>query len=133
VRAAAAAQAIGSNNYLDFVKGYFRNAAMATVSKSALEARQMGYLRAADTIVFNGYELLYVAKQEARALAEAGYRPPLKLKAIPVAGRSGIATIGARQSICATAASSQTRLRARIENRRSDVRRASVEGERLVR
>lgn len=96
VRAAAAAQAIGSNNYLDFVKGYFQNAAMATVSKSALEAKQMGYLRTSDTIVFNGYELLYVAKQEARALAEANYRPPLKLRAIPVAGRTGVATIGAQ-------------------------------------
>ena len=96
VRAAAAAQAIGSNNYLDFVKGYFQNAAMANVSKSALEAKQMGYLRPSDTIVFNAYELLHVAKQEARALADAGYRPPLKLKGITVAGRAGIATIGAQ-------------------------------------
>ncbi|MES2354205.1 MAG: 3-hydroxyacyl-CoA dehydrogenase/enoyl-CoA hydratase family protein [Pseudomonadota bacterium] len=96
VRAAVAAQAVGSTNYLDFVKGYFQNAAMANVSKSAVEARQMGYLSAADTIVFNAYELLYVAKQEARALAEASYRPPLKSKTIPVAGRSGIATIAAQ-------------------------------------
>ena len=96
VKAAAAAQAIGSNNYLDFVKNYFQNAAMANVSKSALEAKQMGYLRATDTIVFNSYELLHVAKQEARALADIGYRPPLKEKAVPVAGRAGIATIGAQ-------------------------------------
>ena len=96
VKAAAAAQAVGSTNYLEFVKGYFQNAAMANVSKSALEAKQMGYLLPTDTVVFNSYELLYVAKQEVRALAEVGYRPPLKLKAIPVAGRSGIATIGAQ-------------------------------------
>ena len=96
LKAATAAQAIGSTNYLEFVKGYFQNAAMANVSKSALEARQMGYLQPTDTIVFNSYELLYVAKQEARALTEAGYRPPLRAQAIPVAGRSGVATIAAQ-------------------------------------
>jgi 3-hydroxyacyl-CoA dehydrogenase len=96
VRAAAAAQAIGSNNYLDFLKAYFQNAGMANVSKSALEAKQMGYLLATDTIIFNSYELLHVAKHEARALAEVGYRPPFRLKAIPVAGRGGIATFGAQ-------------------------------------
>ena len=96
LRAAAAAQAIGSTNYLDFVKGYFQNAALANVSKSALEARQMGYLRPTDIIAFNSHELLYIAGQQVRALADAGYRPPLKQKAIPVAGRSGIATIGAQ-------------------------------------
>ena len=96
LRGAVAAQAVGSNNYLDFVKGYFQNAAMANVSKSALEAKQMGYLLPSDTIVFNSYELLHVAKHEALALADAAYRPPLKRKDIPVAGRSGIATIGAQ-------------------------------------
>ena len=32
-------------------------------------------------------------RHEARALAEAGYRPPLRPRDIPVAGRTGIATI----------------------------------------
>ncbi|MDO9217748.1 MAG: 3-hydroxyacyl-CoA dehydrogenase NAD-binding domain-containing protein, partial [Lacisediminimonas sp.] len=47
LRAADDAQ---GNDILQFLKNYFTNAAMANVSKSALEARQMGYLRAGDVI-----------------------------------------------------------------------------------
>ncbi|CAB3779620.1 3-hydroxyacyl-CoA dehydrogenase/enoyl-CoA hydratase family protein [Pararobbsia alpina] len=96
LRAAEAAQAADSNNYLQFLTKSFTNAATAKVSTSALEARTMGYLKPSDTIVFNVFELLHTAKREARALAEAGYRPPLRARAIPVAGRAGIATIRAQ-------------------------------------
>lgn len=96
LRAAAAAQAAGSTNYLMFVKNAFQNAAMAKVSGSALEAREMGYLQPSDPIVFNVHELLSVAMNEVRALAHAGYRPPLKPAGISVAGRSGISTIKAQ-------------------------------------
>ena len=75
---------------LPFLRPYFEAMAMAKVSRSAEEARQLGYLGAADVIVFNPHELLYVAKTQARALAEAGYRPPRPRK-IRVAGRAGIA------------------------------------------
>ena len=71
------------------------NAATAAVSKSALEAKKMGYLTDSDVIVYNAYELLHVAKSEARAMFDAGYRAPMR-KLIPVAGRHGIATIGAQ-------------------------------------
>ncbi len=87
----AAADARG-NDLLQFLKTGFMNAATAAVSKSALEARQMGYLKADDIIVFNPYELLHVAKLEARAMFDAGYRPPLP-KLVPVAGRYAIGTI----------------------------------------
>jgi 3-hydroxyacyl-CoA dehydrogenase len=87
----AAAHARG-NDLLQFLKVSFTNAAMASVSKSALEARQMGYLKSDDIIVFNPYELLHVAKVEARAMFDAGYRPPLQ-KLVPVAGRYAIGTI----------------------------------------
>ena len=90
----AAADAKG-NDLLQFLKNGFTNAATAQVSKSALEAKKMGYLAAADTIVFNPYELLHVAKVEARALFDAGYRAPAKTL-VPVAGRYGMATIGAQ-------------------------------------
>ena len=43
-------------------------------------------------ILFNAHELLYVAIREARAMAEAGYAPPPQARAIPVAGKNGIAT-----------------------------------------
>jgi len=78
------------------MKNWFLNAAMANVSKSALEARQMGYLRPSDLIVFNGHELLWTAIGEAFAMHATGYRPPLKPKAFPVAGRAGVATIKAQ-------------------------------------
>lgn len=95
IRAAEAATAAGSVQYLQFVTKSFTNAAMAKVSGSALDARDMGYLKASDTIVYNVHELLSVARNEARALSLAGYRPPLKPAGIPVAGRSGVSTIKA--------------------------------------
>lgn len=93
--AVRAARAARGNDLLQFLKDNFINAAMAHVSKSALEAQQMGYLQADDVIVMNPYELLHVARSEARAMHAAGYRPPLR-RLIPVAGRYGIATIMAQ-------------------------------------
>ncbi|MEC4719156.1 3-hydroxyacyl-CoA dehydrogenase NAD-binding domain-containing protein [Noviherbaspirillum sp. CPCC 100848] len=92
VRAAADAK---GTDILQFLKNYFTNAATANVSKSALEAQKMGYLSQNDVIVFNPYELLHVAKVEARAMFDAGYRPQLQ-KLVPVVGRTGMATIMAQ-------------------------------------
>jgi 3-hydroxyacyl-CoA dehydrogenase len=78
-----------------FVQKYFKSVAMADVARSAEHAREIGYLRPTDKIVMNRFELLEIAKAELRALAAAGYRPPLKSVAIPVLGRSGISTIKA--------------------------------------
>src|SRR5579862_2783801 len=72
---------------------YFRQAAMAEVSKSAENAREMGYLKASDLVIFNPSELLYVAKEQARAMAESGVRPALAPAQIPVAGDTGVATL----------------------------------------
>jgi len=66
---------------------------MAKVSTSALEARQLGLLRADDVIVFNSFELLYVAKQVAAALAESGWRPALPARDITIAGDVGTASL----------------------------------------
>ena len=74
------------------VKSYFETVAMAKVSASALEAKEMGLLRANDTIVFNTHEVLWVAKREASALADAGYRPALPAQ-IPVCGDVGTASL----------------------------------------
>ena len=95
IAAARAAQAAGSTNYLNFVTNRFQAAAMAKVSTSALDAQKIGYVQPTDTLVYNVHELLYVAQSEVRALANAGYRAPLPGQLIPVAGRSGIATIKA--------------------------------------
>ncbi|AMP08312.1 enoyl-CoA hydratase/isomerase family protein [Collimonas arenae] len=90
--AVRAANDAKGNDILQFLKTSFMNAATANVSKSALQAKSMGYLKADDVIVFNAYELLHVAKVEARAMFDAGYRPPLKAQ-VAVVGRNGIATI----------------------------------------
>ena len=96
LRGAQAAQAAGMADVFPFIKNWFLNAAMANVSKSALEARQMGYLRGTDTIVFNNYELLWTAIGQAYALHATGYRPPLRPPSFAVAGRTGVATIKAQ-------------------------------------
>nr|WP_298150795.1 3-hydroxyacyl-CoA dehydrogenase/enoyl-CoA hydratase family protein [uncultured Pseudoxanthomonas sp.] len=74
------------------LKKTFETVAMAKVSASAVEARELGLMRAGDKVAFNAYELLHIAKQEALALAETGYRPPLPARRIQVAGDVGIAT-----------------------------------------
>ncbi|HVO89969.1 MAG TPA: 3-hydroxyacyl-CoA dehydrogenase NAD-binding domain-containing protein [Casimicrobiaceae bacterium] len=76
-----------------FLRSAFQTVAMATVSRSAPHARQLGFLRDDDLIVMNTHEVLHVAQAQARALAEAGYRAPLPARDIAVAGRTGIATL----------------------------------------
>ncbi len=75
------------------VKRIFETVAMAKVSGSALEAKQMGLLRDSDVVVLNAFELLYVAQNVAASLAESGWRPPLPARAIPVAGDVGTASL----------------------------------------
>lgn len=88
LRAAHASQ----GDLLAALKDRYMNIAMAKVATSALEAKELGFLRESDVVVFNSYELLHVAASEARAMAEAGYRPALPQK-FKVAGRPGAASI----------------------------------------
>jgi 3-hydroxyacyl-CoA dehydrogenase len=91
LRAAIAAK---GNEIFPFVSKYFENIAKATVATGAVEAKQMGYLRAADKIVMNPNEVLAVAHSEARALSNA-YTPPWR-DPIKVTGNGGRATIQAQ-------------------------------------
>ena len=75
------------------VSRVFKQAAMGEVSKSAENAREMGYLKASDVVIFHPGELLFVAKQQARAMADAAVRPALAPAQIPVLGDTGIATL----------------------------------------
>jgi 3-hydroxyacyl-CoA dehydrogenase len=90
-----AANEAGGGDIFPHLKRYFQQIAMGEVSKSAELARDMGYLRVSDRIVLNHFELLHVAKQEALALTATAYRPPMHPRQIPVAGRTGIATLKA--------------------------------------
>jgi 3-hydroxyacyl-CoA dehydrogenase len=95
-RAAENAQTAGSGaDLLAFVKDGFTAAATAAVGTSAIDSRKLGYLLWSDVIVANKDELLHGALQQAKAMAESGYRAPRK-SLFPVAGRSGIATIKAQ-------------------------------------
>ncbi|HWU98957.1 MAG TPA: 3-hydroxyacyl-CoA dehydrogenase NAD-binding domain-containing protein [Oxalicibacterium sp.] len=93
--AVRAANDAKGNDILQFLKNYYMNAATAAVSRSAMEAQTMGYLKPDDVIVFNPHELLHVAKVQARAMFDSGYRAPRKAL-VPVTGRYGLATIGAQ-------------------------------------
>ncbi|MFC3816337.1 3-hydroxyacyl-CoA dehydrogenase/enoyl-CoA hydratase family protein [Lysobacter sp. GCM10012299] len=74
------------------LKTAFESVAMGKVSTSAFEARELKLARDSDSVVFNAFELLHVAREQARALAQSGYRPPLPARRIQVAGDVGIAT-----------------------------------------
>ena len=95
LRASEGAQRVGSVNWLEFLRQSFETIATAQVSKSALQAIKLGFVQESDMVVMNLYELLHVACVQVRAMADAGYRPPLK-RLFPVAGRTGIATIKAQ-------------------------------------
>ena len=58
------------------LKPLFENVAMAKVSTSAEEAREMGYLRPADLISMNRDRQVADAKATALAMVRADYRPP---------------------------------------------------------
>jgi len=92
LQAHALAQRTAGGDVFPYVEHAFRTISRAGVAKSALEAVQLGFAAAADDILFNPHELLYVALRRARALAEAGWRAPLPSPAVNVAGRDGIAT-----------------------------------------
>ena len=70
----------------------FETIALASVSTSAVEARDIGFLQKHDRISINEDHLLYDAKQIALFLANNGYQPPLRQK-VPVVGEIGYATM----------------------------------------
>jgi len=91
-RAAENAAASTGKDILPFLTEGFTAAAMAKVGTSALESKKLGYLLDSDIVVPHRDEVLFVALNEAKAMAASGWRAPNK-RLIPVAGRSGIATI----------------------------------------
>lgn len=80
-----------SDSWHDFEKRY-KTLALAKVSSSAIEALELGFLKDSDTIVMNSKEILYIAKEKAKFMALAGYRPDLPQK-FKVFGKYGIANI----------------------------------------
>ena len=71
----------------------FELVALAKVSTSAVEARQMGFLGPRDRVVMNSDHLLAEAKAEVLHMAEEGYRPPDVTGNIYAAGRDYLANL----------------------------------------
>lgn len=90
LRAAKAAQGGDLTPYLGKA---FELMAMAKTSTSALDAKKIGLLNHDDVVVANSHELLFVAKAQAKALAESVYRPPSVDEKVRVAGRQGHANL----------------------------------------
>jgi 3-hydroxyacyl-CoA dehydrogenase len=88
-----AAHNAAGGDVMPLLQKAFTRIAMGEVSKSGEHAKEMGYLRESDKIIFNKDELLYVALVEARAMAEGGWRPALPAAPFPVAGYTGVATL----------------------------------------
>ncbi|MFC3416508.1 3-hydroxyacyl-CoA dehydrogenase NAD-binding domain-containing protein [Algoriphagus hitonicola] len=76
---------------LNQLQEYFMNIAMAKVSTSAVEARNLGYLRAQDGITLNRKRQLAEAKAKVLELQAAGYTQPLQQTNIKVLGKTSLA------------------------------------------
>jgi 3-hydroxyacyl-CoA dehydrogenase len=75
------------------IKKVSETIAMAKVSTSAVEAREIGFLRETDHITMNRDRLIEDAKQSALAMVREGYVEPRPRTDIPVLGEPALSTI----------------------------------------
>jgi 3-hydroxyacyl-CoA dehydrogenase len=80
---------------LPFIQKAFETIAMAKVSTSAMEAKELGLLKQSDRIVINRDHQLCYAKEAALGMAKSGYQPPRVPDNIPVTGKQGFAIVRA--------------------------------------
>ena len=78
---------------MEAMKQAFETVAMAKVSMSAFEARNLGFLSSGDDITMNRERVLTDAKERALELAREGYRAPMPRMDIPAPGESILATL----------------------------------------
>lgn len=77
---------------IPYLKDAFKTIGLAKVSDSAPKAKNLGYLRENDLIIMNRDLLLSTAKEQARVLADAGYRPPAEPK-VKLMGQTGFSVL----------------------------------------
>src|SRR6056297_695353 len=77
---------------LPYLKDPFKTIGLGKVSDGAPKARELGYLRDTDMIVMHRDLLLVTARQQARAMADAGYRPPAEPR-IKLMGKTGLSVL----------------------------------------
>jgi 3-hydroxyacyl-CoA dehydrogenase len=75
-----------------YMERLFRIIGTATVSTSAEEARELGFLRPTDRITIDPDAVLADAKADVLAMVASGYEPPEPRK-VAVPGRDGIAAL----------------------------------------
>jgi 3-hydroxyacyl-CoA dehydrogenase len=78
---------------MEAMKQAFETVAMAKVSTSAMEARNLGFLSTGDNITMNRERVLSDAKERALELVHEGYRPLSPRSDIPAPGESILATL----------------------------------------
>jgi 3-hydroxyacyl-CoA dehydrogenase len=78
---------------MEAMKQAFETVAMAKVSMSAMEARNLGFLSSGDDITMNRERVLTDAKERALELAREGYQVPTPRADIPAPGESILATL----------------------------------------
>ncbi|MEY3284450.1 MAG: hypothetical protein RIR86_2463 [Acidobacteriota bacterium] len=90
LRAAEIAETVPGADHFEALRKLFELPAMAKVSTSAAEAKQLGYLRPGDRIVLNDRRVIAEAKRSVLALANEGYVAPLLREDIQVLGEPAL-------------------------------------------
>jgi 3-hydroxyacyl-CoA dehydrogenase len=83
----------GTDNLLPVLQQTFETIGMAKVATSAVEARELRFLRATDEITMNPHRLISDAKQTVLSMVREGWRPGKPRTDIPVMGRGGKAAL----------------------------------------
>ena len=107
-----------------FIQNMFQTIAMANVSKSALQAVELGFAKPSDDIVFNAPRAAARGPGTAPGRCRTGYQPPPSAR-VPVASRNGIATCEMMLINMRRAASSRPGTTASPGRRHRPVRRRS--------
>ncbi|HKV38262.1 MAG TPA: 3-hydroxyacyl-CoA dehydrogenase family protein, partial [Blastocatellia bacterium] len=89
----ATEKTVPDEDLLTHLKNVSQTIAIAKVSTSAAEARELGFLRSIDGITMNRDRLIEDAKQTALALVAEGYTQPRPRTDIPVPGESAYVAI----------------------------------------
>jgi 3-hydroxyacyl-CoA dehydrogenase len=92
-RVVSPAMKTAESDPLPFLGKVFENIAMAKVSASALQAREMGFLTDSDRIVMRAEHILAEAKRMVLSMAAAGYVPPPRTKNVYALGQRGLSAL----------------------------------------
>jgi 3-hydroxyacyl-CoA dehydrogenase len=83
---------VNNADVLPHMQKAFEQIALGKVAESALQAKEMGYLRAEDRIIMNQDHLLAEAKKTALDMVAKGFRPPAK-DSVWASGRDTLAVL----------------------------------------